>query len=284
MIAAQTLISDATKKLNGIADNPWREARLLLAYVLDKSYEEIFFQENHWLRPIDKKKFELLLKRRINHEPLSKIIGLREFWSLPFRVTADTLDPRPDSETLIEAVLAYYPDKTQPLHILDLGTGTGCLLLSLLHEYPHAWGVGMDYSEAASQIALENARRLHLNRRSAFMVGNWADALVGTFDIIISNPPYIGYNERLPLEVAQYDPPLALYAGDDGLAHYQALAHQIPRLAAPHSKIFLEIGAQQKNAVTSIFSSAQHIHVIQDLQGYSRGFVFSVGSINSDSA
>lgn len=276
MNSIRDIVDKAAKRLHAFAANPQREARLLIAHVLKTSYENIFFTNDRCLANDEEALFETLLQRRLNHEPISKITEYREFWSLPFRVTKDTLDPRPDSETLIEAVLAAYPHKTQPLRILDLGTGTGCLLLSLLHEYPNAWGVGVDRSEAASSIAQENALRLNLKNRCAFIVGNWGDALTTSFDIIISNPPYIGHNEPLPPEVVTYDPHIALFAGDDGLRDYRILADQLPKLATPDSTIFLEMGAGQFDAIRAIFSFAFSIQTVLDLNGKERCIIFHI--------
>lgn len=231
MTSIEKSIRKAASQLQETADHPMREARLLLAHLLNTSYEMIYISVDRLLTFEEEKELEALLDRRSSHEPLSKILGHREFWSLPFRVTADTLDPRPDSETIIESVLKFYPDKTLPLNIIDLGTGSGCLLLSLLHEYPNAWGVGVDDQEAAACIAQENAKSLNLNHRSSFLVGNWGDALANRFDVIVSNPPYIATTESLPPEVANYDPASALYGGADGLDCYRALAKQLPNLA-----------------------------------------------------
>lgn len=273
MKSAHDIIGEAVQRLRALATNPQREARLLIAHVLRTSYEDVFFADDRLLTEEEERTFNTLLQRRLNHEPISKIMEYREFWSLPFRVTANTLDPRPDSEIMIESVLASCTDKAQHLRILDLGTGTGCLLLSLLHEYPNAWGVGVDRSEAASFIAQENAIRLGLENRCAFIVGHWGEALASSFDIIVSNPPYIGRNETLPPEVA-YDPEIALFAGEDGLSCYRALADEIPRLATPGSKIFLEMGDGQFDAINTIFSFAFHMRIAQDLNKKERCFIF----------
>jgi len=270
------IIDKAEHQLATITHNSRRETRLLAAHVLHTTYEDIYFNEGRLLNDEEESLLITLLKRRLNHEPLSKILEFREFWSLPFRVTKDTLDPRPDSETLIEAVLTHYPSKEAPLRILDLGTGTGCLLLSLLHEYPQAWGVGVDVSEAASTIAQENAVRLGLERRAKFIVGQWSSALSGCFDIIVSNPPYISCLDPLPLEVAIYDPALALYAGEDGLASYRSLAEQIPRLVSPKAKIFLELGKEQFDGVRSLFSQYSFLQIKKDLAGHDRCLVFCI--------
>lgn len=274
MNTIQEIIYKAAIRLRTITDSPQREACLLLAHALDLPYEEIYFAKDTPIGDEDVKLFLKLIDRRLNHEPLSKIRAWREFWSLRFRVTADTLDPRPDSEALIESVLDYYQDKNQTLRILDLGTGTGCLLLSLLHEYPNATGVGVDLSEAAGRIAQENAQNLNLGDRATFIVGNWGDAINGSFDIILSNPPYISQQETLPNEVKAYDPPLSLNGGEDGLDAYRALVNQVSRLATPYSKIFLEVGATQFDVVRDIFVKYTFINKIKDLQGKNRGLVF----------
>jgi release factor glutamine methyltransferase len=269
------IIQAASLQLVTIAENPQREARLLMAHALETSYEEIYFANDRHLTPDEKAEFNRLLKRRLNQEPLSKIRGYREFWSRTFCVTADTLDPRPDSETIIQAVLDQFQDKTQTYRILDLGTGTGCLLLTLLSEYPQATGVGVDISEAAVLVAKENAHHHHLENRVSFIVGNWGDAISATFDIIISNPPYIATHEKLSKEVAAFDPFLALFAGDDGLKCYRALAMQIPNLITTSSKAFLELGAGQASDVIRIFSDGYIYEFYRDIQNFERCVILS---------
>jgi len=233
-------------------ENPWREIRLLLSYVTGKSYEQIFFEKEFLLSSDQHTKFEELVKRRATYEPLSKIIGCREFWGLNFKVTKDTLDPRPDSEILIDAVLKELPNKEFPLSCLDLGTGTGCLLLSILSEYQNAFGIGVDISEEALNVAKQNAVNLGLIERSSFCLSNWAENIQEVFDLIVSNPPYIGLNEPLQANVKDFDPHLALYAGESGLEAYRHLFSQIARLCHGGTKIFMEIGAGQKEAVGMI--------------------------------
>ncbi len=276
MKSLKTILDKAEQQLAAIAESPRREARLLAAHVLRLSYEDIYFNEDRPFKEDEKNLFNTLLERRLKHEPLSKILEFREFWSLSFRVTRDTLDPRPDSETLIEAVLSHYHNKERPLRILDLGTGTGCLLLSLLHEYPKAWGVGIDASEAACYIAQENAVRLGVEERARFIVGQWGNAISGCFDIIISNPPYISRLDPLPPEVSTYDPALALYGGEDGLTCYRDLAEQILRLATRETKIFLEVGKGQSDDVRALFSHYLHLQTSKDLAGNERCLVFCI--------
>ena len=259
-------------------ENPWRELRLLLSHVTGKSYEHILFEGDCELSAPEYDTLSKALQRRCNHEPLSKIIGQREFWGLPFKVTKDTLDPRPDSETLIEAVLKDFPDQTKPLRFLDFGTGTGCLLLSLLSEYPNAFGVGVDKSEAAILVALENARVLEFSDRASFLISDWGQALKGTFDCVISNPPYIGLDDSLERNVKDFDPHSALYAGKDGLDAYRALFSEIGSFCHSQTKIFMEIGQGQKESAAAIAKengfnlSAVH----KDLSGTDRVLGFTL--------
>jgi release factor glutamine methyltransferase len=184
------------------------------------------------------------------------VLGHREFWSLDFVVTEATLNPRPDSETLVEEVLAARRDRP-PARILDLGTGTGCLLLSLLKEWPGAWGMGVDRSEAAARVARLNAVRLGLESRSAVVVGDWADALDGTFDVVVANPPYIPDREIAGLapEVARFEPRGALSGGPDGLDAYRSIARMLPRLLADGGIVALEVGAGQAPDVARLLAA-----------------------------
>ena len=186
--------------------------------------------------------------------PISQILGHREFWSLDFEVTEATLDPRPDSETLVAAVLERM---ASPARILDLGTGTGCLLLSLLHERPGAWGLGIDRSPAAAAVAARNARRLGLGARAAFAVSDWDSALSGTFEAVVSNPPYIpdAEIEGLAPEVAWHEPRSALAGGVDGLDAYRRIARVLPSLLAPGGLAALEVGAGQAPDVARLLAA-----------------------------
>lgn len=211
------------------------------------------------------------IQRRLAGEPVAKIIGKKGFWKDEFIVSKDVLDPRPDSETLIEAVLGKFPDKNQTLRILDLGTGSGCLLLSLLGEYKNATGVGIDISEKPLKIAKQNAHtdRAHFFQRD--MCQDLSD--LGQFDIMISNPPYIPTDEiqNLNRDVKDYDPLLALDGGADGLDFYRALAKQH---LAPH--IFIEIGKDQESQIIPLFEAAgwKFVQSWKDLGGITRVLYF----------
>jgi release factor glutamine methyltransferase len=235
-----------------------REARLLAGAVLGAEPASLMA---HPERPVDAAaaaRLAAAAARRAAREPLSHILGRREFWSLSFAVGRAVLDPRPDSETLVAAALALLPERTRPLRLLDLGTGSGCLLLALLSELPAASGIGIDRSPAALEVASGNAERLGLAGRAAFRLGDWAEGLVERFDLVLSNPPYIpsGEVERLEPEVARYEPRLALDGGPDGLDCYRRLALQLAGLLRPGGAALLELGAGQADAVIAIMEAA----------------------------
>ena len=198
------------------------------------------------------------VRRRLSGEPVSRILGHREFWGLSFSLNSATLDPRPDSETVIEAVLAHVTDRDASLEILDLGTGTGCLLLALLSEFPNARGCGIDCSSDAVKAAVDNALRLGLADRATFSVGNWGVGLDGPFDLLVSNPPYIPSADiaGLSKEVRAHDPMAALDGGDDGLTAYRDIARETQRLLGSDGVAFWELGIGQSEVVSSIASDA----------------------------
>ena len=204
-----------------------------------------------------------LTARRVLREPMAYILGEREFWGLPFKVSPAVLVPRPDSETLIEAALALMPERQRPWRILDLGLGSGCLLLTLLHEYPNASGVGLEVSEEALAVAQANADALGVAARARLISGDWRQAdwqqrLGGSFDLLVSNPPYIeaGAIERLMPEVARFEPKLALDGGPDGLVAYRTIATAAPALVVPGGRLLVEAGEGQAAEISRIFASA----------------------------
>lgn len=195
-----------------------------------------------------------LLARRLAHEPLALIVGKREFWSLEFAVSPATLIPRPESETVIEGALAAFRDRPPPRSVLDLGTGTGCLLLAALSEFRSAVGVGVDRSATAAALARQNAMALGSANRSWFVCGDWADAVAARFDLVLCNPPYIPTSELSGLmpEVATYEPPTALDGGFDGYAAYRCLLPDLPRILAPNGVAVLEMGQHQAETVAEL--------------------------------
>jgi len=249
-----------------------REARLLLAETAGLTREELLRDPG---RIIDLPRYDCLLARRAAREPLALILGHQEFWSLRFRVSPATLIPRADSETLIEAALASRPSGIRT--VLDLGTGTGCLLLAALTEYPAAFGIGTDRSPEAAQLAAQNARDLGLAGRSAILCADWAAPIGGRFDLILSNPPYI---ERASIpalmpEVARFEPASALDGGQDGLDAYRAITADLARLLEPGGVAVLELGAGQAAEVAGLARRAgfTRISTRKDLAGIERALL-----------
>ena len=203
-----------------------------------------------------------LTARRVLREPMAYILGEREFWGLPFKVSPAVLVPRPDSETLIEAALALMPDRQRPWRILDLGLGSGCLLLTLLREYPAASGVGLELSAEALAVAQANAQALGVDARARLVAGDWRQSdwhrrLGGPFDLLVSNPPYIeaGEIDQLMPEVARFEPRWALDGGADGLDAYHAIASAAPALTVPGGRILVEVGEGQAPEISKLFAA-----------------------------
>ncbi len=252
-------LAEAAQELGGAGIHEARhEARLLAAHVLGVTPDAILREPQSPFHREQAAGFKNCVAARAARRPLSQIIGRREFWSLSFRVTAETLDPRPDSETLIEAVLEMVTEREAPLRILDLGTGTGCLLLTLLSGLPNATGLGVDASAEALEVARGNGEALgmsgRLAERAQFLAGDWGAGLEEKFHVIVSNPPYIPSAEisRLEPEVARYEPRLALDGGEDGLVCYRALLVDAVRLLAPSGRLFLEVGVGQAQSVEGL--------------------------------
>lgn len=246
------------------------DAEVLLAHALGIPRMDLLLDLD---RAIDPAAFTALVDRRAAGEPVAYITGSRDFWSLDLRVTPDVLIPRPDSETLIESAVAHFAGTTGPRRILDLGTGSGALLLAALREWPAAVGVGVDASAAALGVAAGNATRLGLDERATFVHGGWA-AGEGAFDLVLCNPPYIASGETLPRDVADWEPAAALFAGTEGLDDYRVLAPLIAGYVAPGGIACIEIGSTQADAVTSLF--AEHglsVALRHDLAGLPRCLV-----------
>jgi release factor glutamine methyltransferase len=238
-------------------DQPRRRARWLIATSLDLSPTELLVYPERELDHSEAEWLDSLVHRMASGEPLSRVLGRREFWGLNFTLSSETLDPRADSETIIEAVLARVADRGASIRVLDLGTGSGCLLLALLSEFHAATGIGVDLSEGAVTTARHNAGALGLADRTGFLVGDWGTALAGRFEVILTNPPYIASSElaELPSEVNRYDPRRALDGGDDGLAAYRSIAENLLELLAPFGLILVEVGSGQATAVAAILAA-----------------------------
>lgn len=255
-----------------------REARLVVAAALGLDPGELLGWPEREIDDVTHARAAEFIRRRAAGEPLSRLRGMREFWSLNFALSPETLDPRPETETLVAAALDAVPDRAAPLRLLDLGTGTGCLLLALLSELPSAWGLGVDRAFGAALTARANAAALGLSRRAAFLVGDWADAIDGIFDLIVSNPPYIPSGEIATLAPeVRHDPRRALDGGADGLEAYRALAPQLARLLGGTAAV--EVGAGQARGVVDIMRDAglDVCGIRPDLAGIDRCLVLRQG-------
>lgn len=237
------------------------EARLLLSHAAGLSIEELIGRGDRKAPPAVAETLRQLTARRVAREPMAYVLGQREFWGLTFAVSPAVLVPRPDSETIIEAALALMPDRQRTWRILDLGLGSGCLLLTLLHEFPAAVGVGLEASEAALTLAQANAHALGVAGRAHLVPGDWRqsgwqDALGGPFDLLVSNPPYIpdAVVPGLMPEVSRFEPRLALEGGADGLAAYRAIARGAGPLVRSGGRVLLEAGEGQAAEIYDIFS------------------------------
>lgn len=235
------------------------ESRLLVALAVGVSPEYVFGYPERAIDAAARRTLSDVVARRAGREPMAYITGVREFWSLPFAVSPDTLIPRPDSETLIEAVLERFPDRDGTERLLDLGAGSGCLLLALLHERRRWTGTGTDRSVAALAVAAGNATRLGLADRSDFVRHDWSEVPLSDlgarrFDLLIANPPYIadGDVQGLDPDVVDYEPHGALFAGDDGLDDYRAIVPRAATTVRPGGWVFLEIGQGQLAAVAAM--------------------------------
>ena len=237
--------------------DPRLEARWLAASVLDIPLSALQTRDAP-LSASEQTALQAALQRRAAGEPLGRILGVREFWGLPFRLSPDTLEPRPDSETLIRALLEHRAGLPPAPRLLDFGTGTGCLLLAALSELRDATGIGVDKSVQACQTAALNAAALGLQNRAHFLVSDWGAALSGQFDVILTNPPYIAdaVIPTLDASVRDFDPLLALSGGADGLNAYRALIPHALRLLKPGGLLLLEIGYDQADSVPALLSAA----------------------------
>jgi release factor glutamine methyltransferase len=248
---------------------PVIDARLLVEAAAEATRADIVTDPYRELTPDQTARLEDYVSRRLKREPVSHILGRKGFWKIMLQVTKDVLTPRPDTETVVEFALREFPE-TAPWRILDLGVGSGAILLALLAERPAARGLGVDISEEALAVAQDNAAGLGLAGRAAFLRGDWTAGLAeGEFDLVVANPPYIASKviETLDPEVRDHEPRLALEGGVDGLDHYRLLAPEILRVLKPGGRFAVEIGYDQKIAVETLFREAGAVFVdtIRDL-------------------
>ncbi len=268
-------LRDAAQALADFSDTPRLDAELLLAHGLQIDRSELLLNLPELDAPAD---FPGLVERRQRSEPIAHIIGRKEFWGLDLQVSPDVLIPRPDSELLIEEAVRLFA--AAPLQrIVDLGTGSGALLLAALHEFPDAGGVGIDASAAALQIAHENADALGLADRAGFLLldwtrPDWTDSLGSGFDLILANPPYVATGAGLSADVADFEPHQALFAGKEGLDDYRILIPSLDKLLSPRGTALLEIGFDQAKSVGAMAKEqGYHVELKQDLSGNDRMIV-----------
>jgi release factor glutamine methyltransferase len=260
-------IGAAAARLNSSSATPRLDAELLAAHALMISREALLL---HHLDRQAPEGFAVLVGRRAEGEPVAYIIGNRDFWTITLDVAPGVLIPRPDSETLIEAAIRHFGAEG-PATVLDLGTGSGALLLAALHEWPNAVGLGVDKSETAVTAARGNAEKLGMSDRARIVQGDWDAGITDRFDLILCNPPYIREDEILPVDVGRYEPTSALFAGSEGLDAYRVLAPRISRLLSPRGLALFEIGASQAEAVRALFRAQGHSPTLQhDLAGRDR--------------
>ena len=264
-------------------DSADADARLLVAHALGIDRAALIASGERVLNAEEMKAIDALAERRLKREPVARIFGTKEFWSLSLHISESVLVPRPETETVIEAALDYivrHGLRAESLRILDIGTGSGALLLALLSELPNALGTGTDISTPALCVARVNAERHALAPRCTFVTCDIAGGLPGPFDLIVSNPPYIAHSDIAALapEVRDYDPVLALHGGSDGLNGYRAIAHDARRLLAPGGRLIVELGAGQETAVRALFTNAGLTAdaARKDLAGISRALSASV--------
>ncbi len=267
--------------LKGVGiDEPVMEMRMLLGFVLGGGPERVLADRDNLLTFQQSEHLRKVVKQRIHHIPMSHILGQREFWSMMFKVTGDTLTPRPDTETLVEAVLDHVP--VPPKRILDLGTGTGCILLALLSEWTQAEGIGVDASEKALVVAKQNAHSLNLDTRTDFIksdwtISGWTDVWDEPFDVIVSNPPYIPQADirGLDIDVRDYEPMSALVGGDDGLDAYRTITKGLSAILQPDGLVGFEVGIGQASDVADILqqSDFEVLETRNDLGGIARAVI-----------
>ena len=257
--------------------SPELDTKILLLHAANISLEDFYLNPDYKIAENEIEKFNQFIARRINHEPVAKIIGKKSFWADDFIVNQHTLDPRPDSEVIIEAALKLLPNKDGKYKFIDFGTGSGCLILSLLREFPNAIAIGSDISTEALKVARANAKALGLQDRISFIQQNWGDSLTGEFDLIVSNPPYIPAADikNLDEDVKLYDPLLALNGGEDGLDPYRYLAKQIYKFLKKDSYAILEFGYNQGLYIKEIFKQNNYIihEMLNDLASIERAII-----------
>ena len=283
---ARRALADAFRQAG--LDSPELDARLLVGHALGLDHTELMAESGRSLGDDAARALAPLAARRLDREPVARILGVKEFWSLPLRLNAATLVPRPETETVVEAALAAIDQggpRARALRIADLGTGSGALLIALLSELPNASGIGTDISGEALAAARGNATRLGLASRAEFIACDFGGALTGTFDLVVSNPPYVASGDIATLAPeVRHDPHRALDGGADGLACYRTIAGQAPALLKTGGHLVVELGVGQEPAVAALFRAAglAPLPAHHDLAGIPRALHARVATMRHD--
>jgi release factor glutamine methyltransferase len=268
-------LAEAARQLEPHSDTPRLDSELLMAEAFHIDRDRLILSPPNRQVP---KRFWDMVERRKAGEPVAYITGRRAFWNIELHVGPGVLVPRPDSEALIASAIEHFEGASGPERILDLGTGPGTLLLAALDIWPEATGIGIDVSRHALSYAAANARRLGLEPRAKLIQGNWADGLVETFDLILCNPPYVREDADLGPGVREFEPDEALFAGKEGLDAYRALGPQLPRLLNPAGLAAIEIGYEQREAVSSLLArDGLKAGIAPDLAGRDRALLLTWG-------
>lgn len=265
------LSNQRLKQLSRAYGISYHETLLLLSNILKQEYSKLFFAKSHQLSDKDYEKLKLNLSRRSKCEPIAKIVGEKEFYGFKFYTTQDTLDPRPETEILIELFKEYYQNTSQALKILDLGAGTGCIGITLLKLYSNASCCFVDISPKALDVARKNARLHEVDQKSQFIISDWFQSVHGDFDAIVSNPPYV--ETEYPLDKAtSYDPAIALFAGTDGMDAYKDILPNVSKHLLPEGFLFIEKGFDQQ--IEKITPDLKLLCTKKDLSQINRACVF----------
>ena len=257
MSTIQEAFSSGIKKLSCLNNhNPQLDAKILLRHILEINNEKFELKKNDEISFVDLDNYFKLISRRLNGEPIAYIIGKQSFWNDDFKVTKDTLIPRPETELIIENIIKYFPEKNAKLRFADLGTGSGCIIISLLQEYINATGVGIDISEQAIKIATQNKKLLSKPERLDFIINDFSNFNLNDFDIIVANPPYVNIEDNnLDRNVYEHEPHLALFAKKNGLSAYEIILNNAFTIKSNNLYLFLEIGINQANFVSKLLKN-----------------------------
>ncbi|RST32050.1 peptide chain release factor N(5)-glutamine methyltransferase [Sphingomonas ginkgonis] len=264
-------LAEAARKLSPHSDTARLDAELLMAEALGIDRDRLLLNPPDWTVP---KRYWTMVDRRLAGEPVAYITGRRAFWNIDLHVGPGVLIPRPDSEVLIASAIEWFDRRDPPRRVLDLGTGPGTLLLAALDIWHGATGLGIDSSRRALSYASANARRLGLEPRATFHLGDWASGIDEPFDLILCNPPYVAPGAELGPGVAEHEPPEALFGGEDGLSDYRRLAPEIARVKAPGGLAAIEIGFDQADSAAELFRREWlDVRLAHDLAGRPRALL-----------